>query len=79
MIPYGASDTGTDAWAFQLLDYILHPDYQGDPREPTPPFRFNGQSSLGEAILAGWAATTMATPPWMAPSIRSITIAAPIS
>ena len=32
MIPYGASDTGPDAWAFQLLDYILHPDYQGDPQ-----------------------------------------------
>jgi uncharacterized repeat protein (TIGR02543 family) len=30
MIPYGASDTGPDAWAFQLLDYILHPDYAGD-------------------------------------------------
>ena len=30
MIPYGASDTGPDAWAFQLLDYILHPDYGGD-------------------------------------------------
>jgi hypothetical protein len=34
MIPYGASaangDTGADAWAFQSLDYILHPDYAGD-------------------------------------------------
>lgn len=30
MIPYGASDTGPDAWAFQLVDYILHPDWSGD-------------------------------------------------
>jgi hypothetical protein len=34
MIPYGATQsdgsTGADAWAFQLLDYILHPDYIGD-------------------------------------------------
>jgi hypothetical protein len=34
MIPYGASDTGPDAWAFQLLDYILHPDYAGDTQAP---------------------------------------------
>jgi len=34
MIPYGATlangSDGPDAWAFQLLDYILHPDYDGD-------------------------------------------------
>jgi len=34
MIPYGPTlvngANGPDAWAFQLLDYILHPDYDGD-------------------------------------------------
>ena len=41
MIPYGASDIGPDAWAFQLLDYILHPDYQGDGQGPGASIQVN--------------------------------------
>lgn len=32
MIPYGANDVAPDSWSFQLLDYVLHPDYAGDPQ-----------------------------------------------